>query len=313
MSEQTNRIEAELAEDRARLSETVEELGDKLAPQRIVHEASRALGWGAQELATAVATQVRERPIPTLVTAIGLAWLVLGSRNSNEQTAADESVRTDPVDYPTAEELNANSAWERYQETSWSTMRGADEEETDYERRLLEERAQALGVVRRNDEDDVSFKDRVSFAAQKAKNFALVCRSKLKNAADRAGRKISDAAADAADAVGSAATAAKDGVAGAANAVGDAVSAGAAKGERALKSARKKSVDFHDEHPFATGAIGFAIGAMAGSAMPLTTIERARLQGLVDKGINRSADAVTDAAKAVGAFARDVRDTGQPY
>lgn len=312
MSEQTTRIEAELAEDRARLRDTVGELGDKLAPKRLVHEASRAIGWGASEVASAVAHQVREKPIPSLLTAVGLAWLVLGGRRSRD----DEDGLYRAVDYPTQDELDAQSAWDNYQETSWSLTRAENEDDESFQRRLCQGRANSLGVVRRNDEDDATFKERVERAAEKTKNFAASSRRKIAALARSAAHGVSDAASSAAHAVGGAASAAGHAISGAASSakhgVENAASAGVHAGGRAVRTAKRRSADFYDEHPLASGAIGFAIGAMAGSALPLSRVEREKLQGIVDEGINRGADSVAGAAKAVGSMAKDVRSSARP-
>lgn len=308
MSEQTNRIEAELAEDRAKLRETVEELGDRLAPKRVVHEASRAIGWGAGEIATVIAQQVREKPIPTLMTAVGLAWLMLGSRRNGDQSQQSRHGLFDgDTRYPTNDELSASDAWANYQERSWSTIRLADEEDDAFQRRLNESRAEALGVVRRHDEDDASFQDRVAAAADKAQSFAAACKRKLGALARSGKRTVASAAHAAGDALGSAADAAKQGVSKAAHTVKGVAASGVDAGEQAVRRARQGSAEFYDAHPLAAGAIGFAVGAMAGSAMPLTSVERRSLEGLVDQGINRGADGLSGAAKAVGSVARDIR------
>lgn len=301
MSDQTNRIEAELAENRAKLRETVEELGDRLAPQQMMHDASRALGMGAGELATIVARQVREKPIPTLVTAVGLALLAFGTTRSGNGAASAGEKKKDPgdlLDYPTRAELKASKVWDDYQQRAWSTAQFDDEERSAFDHRLNELRAEALGVLRGDDEDDVSFRDRVEAAAENTRAFAASCKRKLEALAHRAEEKAADIASAAGEAVGDAAEAAthaakeaaKDAardvrrgadraahLAGDAAATGmDAIGVGLEVGRNAMAKAKSGSADLFDAHPLAAGAIGFAIGAMAGSAAPLTKAERRR-------------------------------------
>ncbi len=282
MNERTEEIEAELKEDRARLRDTVEELTERLSPGRLVDDVIGGLGAGPREFAAGLGAQLRDRPMPALLTGLGLAWLIMSERRSNGVRSNGNGSRA-AFDGPTREELDAHAAWDDYQETSWALVRDPDEDDFSYEQRLTDSRARSLGVARRNDEDDTTFKQRLAQATEKTKKFAAMCRDKLKGAARATAHGVSDAK-----------HAAESGVKAAAG---------------AASATASRSVRFYDEHPLATGAIGLAIGAVVGSSLPLSRMEERRLKGLVDEGLSLGAEGLTGAAQAVETFADDIEAT----
>lgn len=90
-------LEAEIAETRARISRNVDDLGYKLSPEGLSHDAKGALGdtqqltfeaienigaqlsargngWGEQ-----AAAFVKRNPVPTTLLGLGLTWLMMRS------------------------------------------------------------------------------------------------------------------------------------------------------------------------------------------------------------------------------------------
>jgi len=94
MSHDQERIEERIEDTRARLSENLGELGDRMSPGSIMDEALRYFDTGPKEFAGSLGNQVRENPMGALLTAAGVAWMALGrgkdpARRYTEPSAHD--------------------------------------------------------------------------------------------------------------------------------------------------------------------------------------------------------------------------------
>jgi hypothetical protein len=69
-------------------------------------------------------------------------------------------------------------------------------------------------------------------------------------------------------------------------------------GERAA-DARHRAEDFYTETPLAAGALAVALGALIGSATPLSNAEREGLRGVADTAARKGADLAERGARAV--------------
>jgi ElaB/YqjD/DUF883 family membrane-anchored ribosome-binding protein len=67
----------------------------------------------------------------------------------------------------------------------------------------------------------------------------------------------------------------------------------------AASHARHGAEDFYQETPLAAGAIALAIGALVGSAAPLSRPERETLRGVADKAARTGAELAERGAQAV--------------
>lgn len=75
-------IEREIAEDRAALEQTIDELMDRARPDALVDRATAFLAESGQPVAQLLAEKVRENPAAAALAGVGLAWLLLGPRPS---------------------------------------------------------------------------------------------------------------------------------------------------------------------------------------------------------------------------------------
>lgn len=290
MSQETEKIESELQRDRAHLKDTVQELEGRMTPGHLVDELLDALKGGPADFTNALGRQLRDKPMPAVLTGVGLSWLMLSDRHPQPRS---NGVSNGGSIYPTQDELEGHAAWERYQDASWNCVREKDEDDETYENRLTETRARAAKIQRRDDESDHAFRQRINDAAEKFKSLSHTTREKLSSAYDGAAERVSSAASTAGHAASSTAHAAASG----ASTVSEAAKSGAAGAKH-----------FHEDHPLASGAIGLAIGALIGSALPLSREEHERLKGLVDEGLEKGAEAASQAAEKVEHGARRAED-----
>ncbi|MFN3932182.1 MAG: DUF3618 domain-containing protein [Brevundimonas sp.] len=277
MSE-VDQLERDLEHDRAHLRETLGALEDKMSPGRLLDEAMAHFNTGPKAFASDLTSQIRDNPMPALLTGVGLAWLMMSNGKASASGANGKA--PDGKGYAAGLELDDYHAWQehdRLQQAEWACVRLESETPEAHARRLDEARAAALGLGRDPQEDHEGFSSRVRHAADSVKQKGASARDKLKHAAGSAMHGVSSAAHHASDGLKSAASSTKGGV-------GSAVSSG---------------LQLHESNPIATAAIGVAIGALFGAAIPLSRKEEEVLGDVADKGLAMGADLGRKATEAV--------------
>jgi uncharacterized protein DUF3618 len=72
-------IEAEVDHERERVADTIGALQSKLSVQSFVDEMSHAILEHGGEISRTLGRQLRDNPLPAILTGVGLAWLMVGS------------------------------------------------------------------------------------------------------------------------------------------------------------------------------------------------------------------------------------------
>ncbi len=91
--EEAEQIEAEIVQTRAEMTETIDAIGEKLAPGNIAQQAKEKTvgrveemvsnaGYRAQEAGTGILDTIRQNPVPAAMAGIGIGWLILGRQRS---------------------------------------------------------------------------------------------------------------------------------------------------------------------------------------------------------------------------------------
>lgn len=83
-------IERNIDETRSSLQHTLEALERKLSPDMLLHRTVDRFRATGGEFAGNLSHTVRDNPLPTLLTSIGLAWLMLGSRQNGQARYAGD-------------------------------------------------------------------------------------------------------------------------------------------------------------------------------------------------------------------------------
>jgi hypothetical protein len=282
MTEETDRIEAQINRSRHALNDTIEQLGGKLSPGQILDEALGLAQGQAGQFTANLGRQMRDNPLPVLLVGAGIAMLFLNKGNGRAQKSFSSWSEEDWRHEYRYRELEAARA---------GVIRRADESEEDYQSRLHDAEARALGLRHESGELPDAFRQRVKSAGETLSHTA-------KGIRDRMGSAL--------HAVGAGVGAVTHGVAGAAHAVTsgvgkatDFVGDQAAHLKDGLATARHKSQDLYNEYPLAAGAIGLGIGALIGAMTPLTNTEREQLQGVADAAAKAGADLAEKGARAV--------------
>lgn len=73
-------LEHEADEAREALEHTLEEFEHRLSPRRQMDKIVHAIASNGSEFGHRLGTQVRDNPVPTILTGVALAWLITGTR-----------------------------------------------------------------------------------------------------------------------------------------------------------------------------------------------------------------------------------------
>lgn len=304
MSNDTDQIETDARQHRQALREDLDAIFDRLSPGQIMDEALGQMG-GAKTLTKNLSAQVRDNPLPVLVTAAGLAWLASATRSGKgagggtslemhagpaPETSGAGHASLDPDDY------DADFAARRVEIAEAGCVRLEREGDDDYENRLARTRADALELDRAEGETDLGFRQRVSDTAQKTREKASSARKRINDGAAKARKGITGAAGSAKHGAQSAAGSVKHGAEKASGATADAARSGA-----------NSAAALHADSPLATGAIALAAGALIGALIPLTRTEAETLKRPADEASKAAAGAAEKAAEQ----AREAREKVQ--
>jgi len=77
MTEETDRLEADINRSRHALNDTIEQLGGKLSPGQMLDEALGLAKGQAGQFTANVGRQMRDNPIPVLLIGAGIGMLFL--------------------------------------------------------------------------------------------------------------------------------------------------------------------------------------------------------------------------------------------
>lgn len=186
-------IERNIDETRVSLQHTLEALERKLSPDMLLHRTVDRFRATGGEFAGNLTHTVRDNPLPTLLTSIGLAWLMLGSRHNGQARDAGDGYETRPGDgrmHRAAD--SAREAAERARDAASTTahrMRGAASTATDRVRgaaQAARERAHGMAASAMHARDEA--RDRARGMADSARHVAQSAREGFAQAHERADR-----------------------------------------------------------------------------------------------------------------------------
>lgn len=266
MADDPNAIRADIADTRERLSNTIEEIGERLNPQVLkenvkdsIREATigrvstmaRQAADTVSRTTNGITATVRENPIPLAMVAVGLGWMIWNARADRDAGR----YRSRGVDMGYGPDYGAGSydrADAGFGATLGSESQRFDEMDSPGLTGRARERARHIGDV----------------AQRRAGEFADRARHTADQARERAQHLAGDVKHRAEDLYGTAA---------------DATRRGALKVE-----------DTYQENPLAMGAVAMAIGLAAGLAAPVSDREVRWMGDARDELVDRVKDIAED-------------------
>ena len=169
-TDDTDQIERDLAQTRARMDRRLDELGERLAPNQIVNDAlAHVTGGDGADFAQTLIAKAKANPVPAALAGIGMAWLMASSQH--KQASAS---RTQP-DLAT-----------RLRSAEAGVSRIGDEHPDVHANRLDDARGQVLGVARDASDTAASYAQRIKDAVASSTQSLREVSHDLRNGASNA-------------------------------------------------------------------------------------------------------------------------------
>jgi ElaB/YqjD/DUF883 family membrane-anchored ribosome-binding protein len=265
---ETDHIERDLAQTRARMDRRLDELGDHLTPRQMVNDAFAYFkGGDGADFTQDVIGNVKANPLPVVLTGIGIAWLMASSNRPAS------TVRTTTV-------LDHPSIAVRLRSAEAGVVRAPEEHADDHASRLDEARGKVLGIAK-------GASDTASDYAQRIKD-AIISATQ---SARETGHDLSANASSATSALS-----------GHAQRSGEALT----QGIGTMAQSTRDTVASVSANPFALGAIAAFVGLVAGALIPATEQEERALGATADKLRTTGRDLAQDVVDRGGQVASDV-------
>ena len=148
-TDDTDQIERDLAQTRARMDRRLDELGDRLQPNQLVNDAlAHVTGGDGADFTQGLIAKARANPIPAALAGMGIAWLMASSQNKAARGEPDVHTR-----------LRSAEA---------GVVRLQDEHPDVHASRLDDARGQVLGIARNASDSASSYGQRIKEAVASA-------------------------------------------------------------------------------------------------------------------------------------------------
>lgn len=256
----TDAIEAAIERDRHALASTIGVLQERISVEHLAQEALGLVKTNAAAYGRTVDKAVRANPLALALTGAGIAWLVFGNRNSDEERAQNPKRRS-------SDDHGGRMPWPDSASTMVDSLSAADVagasdwlEEIDGLRDRATRRLHALEAEARGHASSV--RNGISEGLGKARDFAAERADVLSGFAEdmKSGfRKglddVSDSARDRIVAARERAYAAK------------------IRAEGLAKSGAREAGRLIEDHPLVAGVLALAVGAAFAAALPRTQVE----------------------------------------
>ncbi len=332
-------IEREIERERASLTSTLDDLQDRFSFDTITRQMSEQFREHSGDIGRSLTDAVKRNPTALALTGIGLAWLMLGSRDAPRDTGY-RSGRTD------------------------GTWRDRDDDTVSMDRGRMPDPARPTPPARPASRPDYSTRSHMShhntpsWAQATDDDTVQSTADRLQSQATDVGKSVSGAARDATDATRKAGKSARDGITDAGkNVTSTAKDLATSASDRAAalrtrlaegtqdlsdearerviaareyaveardaaltyaKQGRDKAADMFDEQPLIAGALAVALGAAIGTALPRSKTEDAylgersdALMAEAERIFDEEKQKLSKVAKAAADEARHVIEDGK--
>jgi hypothetical protein len=282
-------LRAEIRETRERMSETLDELSDRLNPNRLkaqvkqnireatvgrVENMARNAADRVNDTGHGMIDKIRENPIPAAMVGIGLGWLLFGGRRRDEGTMWERSYVTDGGFEGTTGyvgDLSATTPRLSQDDANGGIGSTISREPGVVER--VKDRVTGIGETVRDTASDLSYS----------------ARERVGGAAEHASETVGD-------------------VAGRARNIAHSVSDGT---RTRLHAAGERFDSTMNDNPVAIGVVAMAVGMAAGLAIPESRRERQLMGEYRDQLVDRVRDTVVETKERVQHVAERVVDEGK--
>jgi ElaB/YqjD/DUF883 family membrane-anchored ribosome-binding protein len=289
--ESAAQLRANIEQTRAEMSDTLNQIQDRLNPARLKAQAkekvrdatigrmkqmARNAGDKAGDAGRGIIDVVRDNPVPIALIGLGAGWLFMNSRRRERSNNQNDRLLTErePVGYEAATPRP-------YAYTDNRSVEGTTEQHGGVANNVREKAGEAGETVKHAAHEAG---DKVRDVAHRVADAAQNVRSKVSDGAHGVTHRVSDAAGSVAHRVSDAAS-------------------GVAHG--AENRAMKLKYEY-EESPWMGGVVALALGAAAGLALPSTEPERRIMGEKRDELLDRVSDTAREKLNAVRSVASEV-------
>lgn len=274
-------IEAGIRSTQSRIDATIDTIKARLSPAELLDQGLDFVKTHGGEIGQNAARKVTENPLPVALMASALAWLIIADGRSKgpSQPAANDTHWNIAPD--SREHRETISLHERVTAAAADVRHGTGETLESFNERMHDARASAMGLVREAGEEVSAFRDRVTAGFADLSHRAARARDEMKEPLASMGERASHAA-------------------------------GAARhmAEETSERIGAKAQDLFASQPLVVGALGVALGALAGALLPRTRAEdellatagaavREQASGIATAAVRRAEEAASSIGRAV--------------
>lgn len=294
-------LEREVREQRADVERTLDAIQERLSPGQLVDQAMTYLrDGGGGEFVRNLGDSVKHNPVPVALIGVGIAWMMASSGRRNGYPARDHWIEEDFDEFDDLEPYEASvydTPGATYSGTPGAASPGLHEAGPG----AAEPTSGAWSSTATDEDGDhAGFADRAKATAEGARERAEELRQRARGAAHDARASAGEMSAEARAAMARARRGLSD------RARRTRESAG-----RYGRQARRGFLSTLDEQPLVLGAIGLAVGAALGSALPPTEREDRLMGDTRDRLKRRAASAGRDQMERAGAAAGAAYDAAR--
>lgn len=271
----TNRIEADLARERASLASTLNELGDRTSVESLASDAMAMIRNNAASYTNTIDQAVRANPMALALTGVGLAWLIFGGGKKHDKPAPQR---------PIARWEDEGGARPGYHPRHQSRYRPHDIDDDAWWERADEERRHASGLMDWIETQARSLRDSASDGIDQARDYAEDRAKVMADFASNLQNALSHGLDDLSEEARNRILAIRK------KAYGASLSSTAA-------DVRRQTGRVIEDHPMVVAAVVMALGAALASALPRSSFE--------DRTFGAESDALMDEARRTLRHERD--------
>jgi hypothetical protein len=295
-------IEREVRQQRADVERTIDAIQDKLSPGQMVDQAMTYLReGGGGEFFRNLGDSVKHNPVPVALIGVGVAWMMASSGRRNGHVERDYWIEEDFEEYDELDELGP------YDAGVYATSRHPYGTAAGTASSGLNEAGTGEAIHPASESWSSSDDDSGPGLADRAKATAADAREK----AQELRRRARDAASGAKASVGEMGARARSGMARAGQDMSARAHQTGASARRYGRRAQQGFLHTLDQQPLVLGAIGLAVGAVLGGALPSTEREDRLMGDTRDRLKRRATEAGREQLDKAGAAAGAAYDAAR--
>ena len=273
------RLEQEVNQARARIDERLETLSNRLSPGELLDQILGMAREHGGEFTRNLGSQVKNNPVPLLITGIGMSWLMMASNTPRYQAAAQRRAYGTGYDHSGKSSPRYTDGFSEYPYTEGSSYGD------DYEKSMNNDRARSYSYNGteshdRDDEPDVmdKAKEAMGRVGEKVEHLKGAARDRMERASERAHQGAG------------------------------AMRHNMQSAQQNMRTAQECMTDFLYDQPVLAASLGVALGAAIGAMLPATEVESRVLGSASEQTLHKAQEMASEQYGMVREKARNVAE-----